>query len=251
MSGRPKSSPPSLNAATFVARLTELRPKGETIKNQKLKSGPDDVILGVRMKAVFDLAKEFAEMPLEQVEELLDSAIHEVRVGAVSVMDKQARGKRTPESRRRALYELYRRRHDRIDHWDLVDRAAPWVVGGYLFDTDHGPLYELARSDYVWERRTAIVSTYYFIRQGDVEDTFALAEILLDDDGPLMHNAVGSWIREAGRKDEKRLLAFLDEHASTMPRLAAFCDRATQAGQANALHARLAAKAERARQAVS
>ena len=219
MSSRSESSPPSLDAATFVARLMELRPEGETTQNAKLKSGPDDVILGVRMKATFDLAKEFTEMPLDQVEKLLDSPIHEVRVGAVSVMDKQARGKRAPQGRRRELYDLYLRRHDRIDNWDLVDRAAPWVVGGYLFDEARDPLYELAGSDYVWERRTAIVSTYYFIRQGDVDDTFALAEILLQDEGALMNNAVGSWLREAGKKDEKQLRAFLDEHAPTMPRL--------------------------------
>lgn len=103
-------------------------------KRDSLKSSDDDVVIGVRMKVVFDLAKEFTDMPLDQVEVLLESPIHEARVGAVSIMDKQARRKRTPESRRKELFELYLRRHDRIDYWDLVDRAAPWVVGGYLSD---------------------------------------------------------------------------------------------------------------------
>lgn len=187
-------------------------------KRDSLKSSDDDVVIGVRMKVVFDLAKEFTDMPLDQVEVLLESPIHEARVGAVSIMDKQARRKRTPESRRKELFELYLRRHDRIDYWDLVDRAAPWVVGGYLSDKPRDVLYELARSENTWERRTAIVSTYYFIRAGETDDTFAIAEILIDDDHDLIQKAVGGWIREAGKWNRSALLAFLDNHAATMPR---------------------------------
>ena len=81
-------------------------------------------------------------------------------------------------------------------------------------------LYKLAGSKNTWERRTAIVSTYYFIRQGEVDDTFAIAEILVNDDHDLINKAVGGWVREAGKKDPKRLLSFLDKHAATMPRVA-------------------------------
>lgn len=86
------------------------------------------------MRDVFALAKASIDLPLEEIENLLESPIHEARVGAVSIMDFQARRKRTPKARRRELFELYLRRHDRIDNWDLVDRAAPHVVGGYLVD---------------------------------------------------------------------------------------------------------------------
>ena len=92
--------------------------------------------MGVRMGQVFALAKEFIEMPPGEIEKLLESPVHEVRVGAVSIMDWQARSKKTPAGRRKALFDLYLRRHDRINNWDLVDRSAPYVVGSYLFDFD-------------------------------------------------------------------------------------------------------------------
>jgi 3-methyladenine DNA glycosylase AlkD len=92
------------------------------------------------------------------------------------------------------------------------------VVGGYLFDKPRKVLYKLARSKNMWERRTAITSTYYFIRQNDLDDTFKIAEILVDDKEDLVQKAVGGWVREAGKKDKKMLLAFLDQYAATMPR---------------------------------
>jgi 3-methyladenine DNA glycosylase AlkD len=179
----------------------------------------DNRFLGVSIGKVFPVAKQFADMPLSDVEQLLDSPYYEVRMGAVSIMDFQARAKRTPAEHRKALFDLYLRRHDRINNWDLVDRAAPYVVGGYLSDKPRDVLYDLARSANPWERRTAIVSTYYFIRQGDVEDTFRVAELLVHDGHELVQKAVGSWVREAGKKDPKRLLRFLTSHAGSMPRV--------------------------------
>ena len=172
------------------------------------------------MGQVFALTKEAIDMPLEEIEKLLESPIHEVRVGAVSIMDAQARRKKTPPHQRQALFDLYLRRHDRINNWDLVDRAATFVVGRYLFDKPRDILYQLARSPNLWERRTAIVSTDFFIRQGDVADTFVIAELLLHDDHDLIHKAVGGWLRAAGTKDRQQLLRFLDTHAATMPRVA-------------------------------
>lgn len=133
-------------------------------------------------------------------------------------MDKQARRKRTSGSRRKELFDLYLRRMDRINNWDLVDLAAPYVVGGYLFDKPRHILYELARSDNVWERRTAIYATAFFIRQADLADTFRIAKLLLNDDHDLIHKTVGGWLRAAGIKDRQRLLEFLDQHAAAMPR---------------------------------
>jgi 3-methyladenine DNA glycosylase AlkD len=135
-------------------------------------------------------------------------------------MDKQARRKKTPESRRKELFDLYLRRMDRINNWDLVDICAPFVIGGYLFDKPRDVLYRLARSKNMWERRTAIVSTAYFIRQGEVDDTFKIAEMLLGDDQDLIHKATGGWVREAGKSAPERLLSFLDRYAATMPRTA-------------------------------
>jgi len=178
----------------------------------------DNKILGARFGEVFALAKQFSEMPLAEIETLLENPFYEVRMGAVSMMDFQARMKRITAEHRKSLFDLYIRRHDRINNWDLVDRAAPYVVGGYLADKSREVLYKLAKSRNPWERRTAIVSTYYFIRGGDVEDTFRIAAQLVGDDHDLVQKAVGSWLREAGKKDEKQLLTFLKTHSSAMSR---------------------------------
>jgi 3-methyladenine DNA glycosylase AlkD len=178
----------------------------------------DNRILGVLIPKVFPVAKAFAAMTLPDVERLLESPYYEVRLGAVSIMDFQARAKRITAVERKALFDLYLRRHDRINNWDLVDRAAPHVVGGYLADKPRDVLYTLARSTNPWERRTAIVSTYFFIRTGDIDDTFGVAEILVHDTHELVQTAVGSWIREAGKKDPPRLEHFVARHAAAMPR---------------------------------
>jgi 3-methyladenine DNA glycosylase AlkD len=180
----------------------------------------DNRILGVSFGKVFAVAKQFASMPLSEVELLLESPYFEVRMAAVSIMDFQARAKRTSPEHRQALYDLYLRRHDRIDNWDLVDRAAPYVIGGYLADKPRTVLDKLAHSANPWERRTAMVSTYYFIRQGDLDDTFRIGELLAQDPHELVQKAVGSWLREAGKKDPDRLISFLEAHAATMPRAA-------------------------------
>ena len=175
--------------------------------------------MGIRMGHIFALAKEFMDMPLDEVETMLESPFHEMRVGAVSIMDFQARSKKTTEPRRKELFDLYLRRHDRINTWDLVDRSAIHVVGEYLFEKPRKVLYKLAKSKKMPERRTAIVSTLYFIGKGDVEDAFKLAEIMLHDKEDLIHKANGWALRFAGDKDRKQLVKFLDKHAATMPRV--------------------------------
>jgi 3-methyladenine DNA glycosylase AlkD len=212
------------SAEHFVERLEAHRSPEELDKIQRyFKSGEGeygegDVFIGVRMGQVFGLVKEFIEMPPSEIEKLLESPIHEVRAGALGIMGKQAARKKTPESRRKELFDLYIRRHDRINNWDLVDLGARAVVGGYLSDRPRDVLYELARSRNLWERRTAIIGTGYFIREGDLADTFKIAEILVDDDHDLIHKATGWMLREAGKRDRQRLLSFLDRHAATMPR---------------------------------
>ena len=211
-----------MNANLFLERLESLRSPGAAKAHSHLASDNEDVILGVRMGQVFALAKEFIDLPLTEIGKLLESPLHEARVGGVSIMDFQARRKQTAPARRQELYELYLRRHDRINNWDLVDRAAPHVIGGYLFDFEKPRkiLYELARSGDTWERRTAIVSTLYFIGKADVDDAFQIAEILLKDDQDPIHKATGWALRYAGDKDPDRLFAFLDKYAATMPRSA-------------------------------
>jgi 3-methyladenine DNA glycosylase AlkD len=214
----------SHTARDFLGRLETLRSPVELQKYQKyFKTGPGeygegDVFMGVRMGQVFALAKEFADMDLAGIETLLDQPFHEPRAGAVRIMATQARDKRTPDAQRLALYELYLRRHDRINDWDLVDLGAWDVVGRWLVDKPRDVLDELARSSNMWERRTAILATMAFIRIGQLEDTFRIAELLLDDDQDLIHKAIGWALRAAGDVDRARLRGFLDHHAATMPR---------------------------------
>jgi hypothetical protein len=191
----------SVTAEEFVRRLGEL---------------PQPPPMG----RIFALAKECIDMEPAEIERLLDNPDHSARVGAVSVMDWQARRRSTSDDRRRDLFELYVRRHDRIDTWDLVDRSAIWVVGEYLVDRPRDVLYELARSAEPMRRRTAILSTYAFIRRGDLDVTYRLAEQLVGDEDELVQKAIGWMLREAGKRDEGRLLAYLDAHVASMPRVA-------------------------------
>ena len=213
-----------INAKVFVERLKafqsdeELEKIQRYFKSGKGEYGEDDKFIGVSMGQVFALAKTFVGMPPDEIEKLLENKIHEVRAGAVSIMDFQARSNKTSMQRRKELFDLYIRRHDRINNWDLVDRSAPYVMGGFLFDKSRDILYKLAISKNIWERRTAIVSTFYFIRKGDVDDTFKIAEILLHDEHDLIHKAAGGWLREAGKKDPQKLLRFLDKYSVMMPR---------------------------------
>lgn len=214
----------ALTAKAFIERLKALQSASELKKIQRyFKSGEGqygqgDQFIGVRMGQVFGLAKEFMEMPAAEIESLLESPIHEARAGAVSIMDKSARNKKTPGSRRKELFDLYIKRHDRINNWDLVDLGCLYMTGSYLYDKPRNILYKLARSKNLWERRTAIVSTTYFIKQGDLDDAFKIAEILVNDKEDLVHKATGWMLRFAGTKDRQRLLGFLDKHAATMPR---------------------------------
>ena len=214
-------------AQVFLARLEALASPVERDKLRryfKAGEGADpttdvDVVLGVRMGEVFALAKAFIDLPPDQLDLLLASPVHEVRAGALSIMGKQATHKRTPERRRQELYELYLRHTDRINDWDLVDISAHQVIGGWLLDKPRDVLYGLARSPRWWERRIAMFATLAFVRKGDLDDTFALAELLVHDPHDLVQKVVGGMLREAGKHDRARLLRFLDSHAATAPRV--------------------------------
>ena len=218
--------PAELTASKFLRALKaqgspEVAEKTQGyFKSGKGEYGEGDKFVGVRMGKLFELAKEFIEMPLDEIEKLMDSPIHEARAGAISIMGKRARRKKTSDAERKQLFDLYIRRHDRVNNWDLVDLGALYIVGIYLMDKPRDILYKLARSKNIWERRTAIVGTGPFIKQGDLDDTFKIAEILINDEHDLIHKGVGWMLRTAGDKDYKRLCSFLDRHAATMPRTA-------------------------------
>ena len=215
-----------LTATEFTKRLKAMQSDDELRKIQRYfkpetnGQSKDDYFIGVRMGSLFALAKEYVDMPVAEIEKLMESPIHEVRAGAMSIMGQCAKGKKCSEERLKELYDLYLRRHDRINNWDLVDLASYYVVGKYLEDKPRKILYKLARSKDMWERRTAILATAHFIlKMKQVDDTFAIAEMLLADEEDLVHKATGWMLRTAGDKDRKQLLQFLDKYAATMPRV--------------------------------
>lgn len=221
---KPVAAIKELTAKLFIDRLKKLQSNKEREKLMRyFKSGEGDYgagdeFIGVKMGQLFALAVEFRGMPINEIEKLLESKIHEVRAGGVSIMDKESRYPKTTPERRKEFYDLYMRRHDRINNWDLCDLGCLHMIGCHLFDKPRQILYKMARSKNIWERRTAILGTCYFIRQGEVDDTFKIGELLLKDKEDLIHKATGWMLRFAGSKDQKRLLALLDKHAATMPR---------------------------------
>ena len=180
--------------------------------------GEGDLFIGLRVPQTRQICRDFFELSIDQIEIMLGSPIHEHRLAGLIIMSNQAKSKKFPTSHKELLYELYLRRTDRINNWDLVDTSCRYVVGGYLMDKPRDILYQLAESNDLWERRIAIVSTWEFIRHGDLDDTFRLSKVLKNDKQDLIHKASGWMLREAGKKDIDRLVEFLDENATTMPR---------------------------------
>jgi 3-methyladenine DNA glycosylase AlkD len=199
-------------AAEIVAQLHDLASPIEHAKIAKRITDPATII-GVRMGAIFDLAKQNTSLPLDEVDRLLQSPFYEARMAGISILDFKTRQRGVTDDNRREFYELYLRRHDHIDTWDLVDRAAPRVVGWYLLDKPRDELHSLAVSADPWRRRTAITACFMLIRNGEVDDALQIAERLVDDPEVLVQNSVGVALREVGRVDAARRDAFLEAHS--------------------------------------
>lgn len=197
--------------ATFLQRF---------FKTGEGQYGAGDTFIGVRVPQIRQTAKLFKGIGLADIEQLLESPIHEVRLCALVIMTLQA--KKADDTSAKALYDLYLRRSDRINNWDLVDISCRDVVGGYLVaHPDEQPvLRKLARSGLIWDRRIAMISTWQLMRHGQLDWTYELAEILLDDKQDLMHKAVGWMLRDAGDRDGDRLREFLTTHIKRIPRTA-------------------------------
>lgn len=178
--------------------------------------GEGDQFRGLKVPVVRQVCKAFRGMPIGELELLLASPWHEHRLAAAILMATEY--PRGDAARRAALYALLLRNTHRLNNWDLVDQTAPYVVGPHLDVVGVAVLDELAASALLWDRRIAMVSTFFRIRRGEADDALHVAELLLADPHPLIHKVVGWMLREVGKRvDEALLLAFLDEHAATMP----------------------------------
>lgn len=211
-----------MSASRIKAELKSLAdPRQAVILQRFFKTGPGeygegDRFLGIKVPVLRQLARRHLDLPLNQVARLLTTQIHEQRLVALLILTCQfptAGG-----DGQVAIYHFYMDHTRWINNWDLVDLSAPKIVGAYLMAGDKAPLYGLARSGSLWERRIAIVSTSCFIREGHFEDTLAIAQLLRHDAHDLIHKAVGWMLREVGKQDQQLLEAFLKERYQDMPR---------------------------------
>jgi 3-methyladenine DNA glycosylase AlkD len=180
--------------------------------------GEGDVFIGIKVPPLRKLAVEFQNVTLKIVQALLKSRIHEERTLALMILVRQFI--RADENTRKQIYHFYLAHTSFINNWDLVDGSAPYIVGPFLWKRDRKQLHVFATSSSLWERRIAIISTFYFIRQNDFQDALKIAERLLTDEHDLIHKAVGWMLREIGKRNLTIEESFLKLHCRTMPRTA-------------------------------
>jgi 3-methyladenine DNA glycosylase AlkD len=181
--------------------------------------GEGDRFLGVTVPEQRVIAKKYRNLPLGEVEKLLISPWHEHRLTGLLILT--YRFPVSEMAQKKEIFEFYLNHATYIDNWDLVDVTAPGIVGEYLVESgsDIGLLRRLAKSQSLWERRIAIVSTFTWIRSGRHQECFEIAEILLHDSHDLIQKAVGWMLREVGKRCGEDILSdFLDRHVNGMPR---------------------------------
>lgn len=179
--------------------------------------GYGDVFLGVTVPEIRAIVKKYYDLPLVDIVRLLHSPEHEFRLAALLLL--VARFKRASSSEQKRIYALYCANTKWINNWDLVDLSAEHIVGAYLRGKSTAPLYRLARSKNLWERRIAIVATFHYIKKREPDETLRIATMLLGDCHDLIHKATGWMLREVGKRcGERTLCNFLDVHRATMPR---------------------------------
>ena len=186
-------------------------------KTDKGEYGHGDLFLGVRAPQIRLIAKKHIDISITDMKTLIQSKYHEERfLGLIILVNKYAKTK--DKKNRNQLYKIYVSSFKYINNWNLVDVTCPHVTGKHLIDKDRTILYKWAKSEDLWTKRIAMVSTFSFIRKNDLEDTFKIAEILLHDEHDLIHKAVGWMLREAGKRDIKKEETFLKKYYKTMPR---------------------------------
>lgn len=185
-------------------------------KTGKGEYGEGDRFIGLTVPVMRRIALRYRHLEFKDLAKLLTSPVHEYRLAALEIL--VAQFDKAQETLREQIVSFYLQQTARINNWDLVDASAPSILGEYLRTRPRDILDKLAASDNLWERRIAIVSTFAFIRQGDLNDTFRIAEYLLNDRHDLIHKASGWALREAGKVSPPKLVRFLRKHYSRLPR---------------------------------
>ncbi len=178
--------------------------------------GEGDIFLGIRVPVLRKLVVKLRELPLDETWHVLESPLHEERLFALLMLVRKFN--QGDAEVKQAIYQRYLKHTQHINNWDLVDSSAHHIVGAHLKTRSRQPLYELARSESLWERRIAIIATYHYIKADDFEDALGLSVVLRNDPEDLIHKAVGWMLREIGKRDLATEQAFLREHYHDMPR---------------------------------
>lgn len=202
-----------------VAREEKVKILSSFFKTGKGEYGEGDIFIGIPVPANRSVSRHYHSLPLDQIKEMLHDPIHEFRLaGLLALVEayKRAKGDR---DRCHEIYEFYLANTSCCNNWDLVDLSSQYIVGEYMLLTgDDSIVRSLAKSDNMWERRIAIVSTLAQVRKGQLVTAVDIATMLLDSQADLLQKATGWVLREVGKQDEARLRTFLDLHAATMPR---------------------------------
>ncbi|WP_324602905.1 DNA alkylation repair protein [Rickettsia conorii] len=172
--------------------------------------------MGVTVPTLRTIAKSYYNLDMEDLSQLITSEFNEERFLALAILIMQYQTAQDKEF----LYNFYLNNIKHVNNWNLVDASAHHIIGAYLWDKEKDYLFTLTKSEILWERRIAIVATWYFIKNNTLDTTFEIAKLLLNDKHDLMHKAVGWILREAGKKDEKQLIDFLDCYTLQVPRTA-------------------------------
>lgn len=182
--------------------------------------GEGDRFLGIKVPVTRDVVKRvWREVSEPVLEECIVSEYHEVRLAALLTLLEVFRHSKKDILRQRYCIDFYLSHTRYINNWDLVDLSCYPLLGDWLLDKERTLLYDLARSGKtIWEQRIGIVSTMTFIRHGQTDDTYAIADILLHHPHDLIQKAVGWLLRESGKRDESALKAYLEPRYQTMPR---------------------------------
>ena len=178
--------------------------------------GEGDKFLGIRVPPLRQAVKDFKTLSLDDCFQLMTNPYHEIRLFSLYAL--VARFKKADEEMRTEIYTRYLEHTEYINNWDLVDSSSHVIVGGFLENRKRKILMDLASSESLWERRIAIISTYYFIKQDDFKDTLKISKKLLKDEEDLIHKAVGWMLREIGKRDKQIEVDFLAKHYKLMPR---------------------------------
>jgi len=185
-------------------------------KTGKGEYGEGDEFLGIKVPVSRKIAKEFKDLALPEIQELLYSKMHEERLIALFILTEQY--SKGDEEKKKVIYDFYLKNLKRVNNWDLVDLSAEKIIGAYLLEKDKQILFKFTRSKNLWKRRIAIMSTFHFIKNGLYDTTFEIADVLLKDEHDLIHKAVGWMLREIGNRDVKIEEAFLKKQYKNMPR---------------------------------